>query len=135
MPKRVKYRKSQRKRKYRGTTLRASQVNFGEFGLKAIENGKIKSVHIEAVRIVIARQLQRGGKLWIRIFPHISETKKPAETRMGKGKGELDHWMAVVRRGQVMFELGGIPEEAAREAFRRASFKLPIRTKLVKHSH
>lgn len=132
MPKRVKYRKLQRG-KCRGLGIRGSRVNFGEFGLKTLENGWIRNNHIEAVRIVVARQLRRGGKLWIRIFPHKSVTKKPAETRMGKGKGDLDHWVAVVRRGQVLFELGGITEEAAKEAFRCASFKLPVRTKLVKH--
>ncbi|HDZ77347.1 MAG TPA: 50S ribosomal protein L16 [Candidatus Omnitrophica bacterium] len=134
MPKRVKYRKLQRGKR-RGLGIRGSKVNFGEFGLKSLENGWIRNNHIEAVRIVVAKQLRRGGKLWIRIFPHKSVTKKPAETRMGKGKGDLDHWVAVVRRGQVLFELGGIPEEAAKEAFRRASFKLPVRTKLVKHLH
>lgn len=131
MPKRVKYRKLQRGRR-KGEAVRGSRVNFGEFGLKSMENAWVKDVHIEAVRVVIARQLHRGGKLWIRIFPHRSVTKKPAETRMGKGKGELDHWVAVVKRGQIMFELGSIPDEAAREAFRRAAFKLPVRTKFVK---
>lgn len=134
MPKRVKYRKTQRG-KMRGAALRGSNVNFGEFGLKALANSWIKSIHIEAVRVIIARQLRRGGKLWIRIFPHKSVTKKPAETRQGKGKGDLDHWVAVVKRGQVLFELGGIPEETARQAFRLAAFKLPIRTKFVKRAH
>lgn len=134
MPKRVKYRKTQRG-KMRGVALRGSNVNFGEFGLKALANSWIKSIQIEAVRVIIARQLHRGGKLWIRIFPHKSVTKKPAETRQGKGKGDLDHWVAVVKRGQVLFELGGIPEEAARQAFRLAAFKLPIRTKFVKRAH
>ncbi|PIQ88364.1 MAG: 50S ribosomal protein L16 [Candidatus Omnitrophica bacterium CG11_big_fil_rev_8_21_14_0_20_42_13] len=134
MPKRVKYRKLQRGRR-KGISLRSNKVNFGEFGLKALDNGWIKSMHIEAVRVIIARQLRRGGKLWIRIFPHKSVTKKPAETRMGKGKGELDHWVAVVKRGQVLFELGGVPEALAKEAFRLASFKLPVKTKLIKHGH
>lgn len=134
MPKRVKYRKTQRG-KMRGVATRGAKVNFGEYGLKALENGWVKSIHIEAVRVLIARQLRRGGKLWIRIFPHKSVTKKPAETRQGKGKGDLDHWVAVVKRGQVMFELSGIPDESAREAFRLAAFKLPVRTKFVKHSH
>lgn len=134
MPKRVKYRKTQRG-KMRGVALRGSNVNFGEFGLKALANSWIKSIQIEAVRVIIARQLHRGGKLWIRIFPHKSVTKKPAETRQGKGKGDLDHWVAVVKRGQVLFELSGIPEEAARQAFRLAAFKLPIRTKFVKRAH
>lgn len=133
MPKRVKYRKSQRGRR-KGEALRGSRVNFGEFGLKALENGWVKNTQIEAVRVIIARQLRRGGKLWIRIFPHKSVTKKPAETRMGKGKGDLDHWVAVVKRGQVMFELGGTHEEIARQAFRLSAFKLPIKTKMVKRS-
>lgn len=131
MPKRVKYRKTQRGKRG-GVALRGSKVNFGEFGLKSLENDWVKSVHIEAVRVIIARQLRRGGKLWIRIFPHKSVTKKPAETRQGKGKGELDHWVAVVKRGQVLFELGGVPEEAARQAFRLAAFKLPVKTKMVR---
>lgn len=134
MPKRVKYRKTQRG-KMRGVALRGSNVNFGEFGLKVLANSWIKSIQIEAVRVIIARQLRRGGKLWIRIFPHKSVTKKPAETRQGKGKGDLDHWVAVVKRGQVLFELGGVPEETARQAFRLAAFKLPIRTKFVKRAH
>lgn len=132
MPKRVKYRKSQRG-KMRGLAVRGSKVNFGEFGLKSLENGWVKSIHIEAVRVLIARQLRRGGKVWIRIFPHKSVTKKPAETRQGKGKGDLDHWVAVVKRGQVLFELAGIQEELAREAFRLAAFKLPVKTKMVRH--
>ncbi len=134
MPKRVKYRKTQRG-KNRGVAVRGSKVNFGEYGLKALENGWLKSIHIEAVRVLIARQLRRGGKLWIRIFPHKSVTKNPAETRQGKGKGDLDHWVAAVKRGQVIFELSGIPEESAREAFRLAAFKLPVRTKFAKHSY
>ncbi|MFQ5681132.1 MAG: 50S ribosomal protein L16 [Candidatus Omnitrophota bacterium] len=134
MPKRVKYRKSQRG-KLRGKASRGDRVNFGEFGLKALGNSWIKSNHIESVRVVVARQLRRGGKLWIRIFPHKSVTKRPADTRMGKGKGDLDHWVATVRRGQVLFELGGVPEEIAREAFRLAAFKLPVRTKFVRHLH
>lgn len=133
MPKRVKYRKTQRG-KMRGAALRGNRVNFGEFGLKALENGWVKNIHIEAVRVLIARQLRRGGKLWIRFFPHKSVTKKPAETRQGKGKGDLDHWVAVVRRGQVLFELGGVPEEVAREAFRLSAFKLPVKTKFVRHT-
>src|SRR3990167_6416543 len=117
MPKRVKYRKSQ-KGKVRGLATRGSQLNFGEYGLKAIENGIVRSNHIEAVLVVIARKTAGAGKFWVKIFPYKPVTKKPAETRMGKGKGDLDHWVAPVRRGKIMFELGGVPEEFAKELFR-----------------
>jgi large subunit ribosomal protein L16 len=130
MPKRVKYRKLQRGTR-RGVATRGFEVAFGEFGLKVLENGWIKDTQIEAVRVTLARQLHKGGRLWIRIFPHKSITKKPAEVRMGKGKGDLDHWVAVVRRGCIMFELGGVPEEFARQCFRLAAHKLPLRTKFV----
>ena len=130
MPKRVKYRKSQRGNR-RGLATRGFQLSFGEFGLKALENCWLKNTQIEAVRVVLARQLRRGGKLWIRAFPDKSVTKKPAEVRMGKGKGELDHWVCVVKRGKILFELGGVPEEFARYCFRLAAYKLPIRTKFV----
>ncbi|MCM8780044.1 MAG: 50S ribosomal protein L16, partial [Candidatus Omnitrophica bacterium] len=105
MPKRVKYRKTQ-KGVRRGISVRGSEVTFGEFGLKALENGWIKNNQIESVRVILARQLRRGGKLWIRIFPDKSITKKPAEVRMGKGKGEVDRWVCVVKRGKVLFEWG-----------------------------
>ena len=130
MPKRVKYRKYQRGGR-KGIATRGSVLAFGEFGLKALENAWIKNNQIEAIRVILARQLRRGGKLWIRIFPDKSVTKKPAEVRMGKGKGELDHWICVVKRGKVLFELGGIPEEFARYCFRLAAYKLPIRTKFI----
>lgn len=130
MPKRVKYRKAQRGKR-RGLATRGSELCFGEFGLKALENGWLKNTQIESVRVILARQLRRGGKLWIRIFPDKSVTKKPAEVRMGKGKGELDHWVAVIKRGKVLFELGGLPEEFARYCFRLAAYKLPIRTKFI----
>ena len=130
MPKRVKYRKYQRGGR-KGIATRGSVLSFGEFGLKALENAWIKNNQIEAIRVILARQLRRGGKLWIRIFPDKSVTKKPAEVRMGKGKGELDHWICVVKRGKVLFELGGIPEEFARYCFRLAAYKLPIRTKFI----
>ena len=130
MPKRVKYRKSHRGRR-KGLAVRGSNINFGEFGLKALGNCWMKNTQIESVRVVIARQLRRGGKLWVRVFPDKSVTKKPAEVRQGKGKGELDHWVCVVRRGKVLFELGGIPEEFARYCFRLAAHKLPIRTKFI----
>jgi len=134
MPRRVKYRKQQR-RKRRGIATRGCHLSFGEFGLKSLENGWIKNIHIEAARVIIMRELQGGGKLWIRIFPHKSVTKKPAETRHGKGKGELDHWVAVVRRGAVLFELSGVPSVLAKAALRVASFKLPLRTKFITREH
>lgn len=134
MPKRVKYRKQQRGSR-RGLSVRGSELVFGEFGLKSLDNGWISNVHIEAVRVLIARQLQGGGKLWIRIFPQKSVTKKPAETRQGKGKGDLSHWVAVVRRGAIMFELGGVPVEIAKIALRLAAFKLPLRSKFVTRKH
>jgi len=134
MPKRVKYRKLQRGTR-RGVATRGFEMAFGEFGLKVLENGWIKNTQIEAVRVTLARQLHKGGRLWIRIFPHKSITKKPAEVRMGKGKGDLDHWVAIVKRGCIMFELGGVPEEFARQCFRLAAHKLPLRTKFVTRMH
>ena len=130
MPKRVKYRKSQRG-KTRGIATRGSRLHAGEYGLKSLENGLVKANHIEASRVLIARKLKGAGKLWINIFPSKPVTKKPAETRMGKGKGELDHWVAVVKRGRVMFELSGVPEEFARQVFRLVAFKLPVKTRFV----
>lgn len=134
MPKRVKYRKSQRGNR-RGIAIAGSELSFGEFGLKSLENGWLKNTQIESVRVILARQLNRGGKLWIRAFPDKSITKKPAEVRMGKGKGDLDYWVCVVRRGRVLFELGGVPEEYARRCFRLAAYKLPMRTKFITRSH
>jgi large subunit ribosomal protein L16 len=133
MPRRVKYRKFQRG-KNRGIAVRGSELSFGEFGLKALMNGPVKNNQIEAVRVLLARQLRGSGKVWIRIFPHKSATKKPAETRMGKGKGDLAYWVAMVRRGSILFELGGVPEGIARTALRLAAFKLPLRTKFVMRS-
>ncbi len=130
MPKRVKYRKFQRG-KNRGIAVRGSELSFGEFGLKVLQNGTIKDKQIESVRVLLARQLRGSGKVWIRIFPHKSVTKKPAETRMGKGKGDLAYWVAQVKRGAVLFELGGVPEQLARTAFRLCAFKLPLRTKFI----
>jgi len=130
MPRRVKYRKSQRGKR-KGVATRGLQLNFGEFGLKSLENGWVTNTQLEAVRVMLARQLRGGGKLWIRIFPDKSVTKKPAEVRMGKGKGELDHWVCVVRRGKVLLELSGIPEEFARHCFRLAAYKLPLKTKFI----
>lgn len=130
MPKRVKYRKLQRGTK-RGVATCGAKLAFGEFGLKSLENGWLKNTQIEAVRVILARQLHRGGKLWIRVFPDKSITKKPAEVRMGKGKGDLDHWVCVVKRGRILFELGGIQEEYARHCFRLAAYKLPFRAKFI----
>ncbi|MBM3244963.1 MAG: 50S ribosomal protein L16 [Candidatus Omnitrophica bacterium] len=134
MPKRVKYRKLQ-KGSRRGVATCGAELAFGEFGIKVLENGWIKNNQIEAVRVILARQLHKGGKMWIRIFPDKSITKKPAEVRMGKGKGDLDHWVAVVKRGRVLFELGGVPEEYARHCFRLAAYKLPLRTKFITRIH
>lgn len=133
MPRRVKYRKFQRG-KNRGIAVRGSSMSFGEFGLKTLQNGSIKNTHIEAVRVLLARQMRGSGKVWIRIFPHKSMTKKPAETRQGKGKGDIAYWIAQVKRGAILFELGGIPEGLARTALRLAAFKLPVRTKFVTRS-
>ncbi len=130
LPKRVKYRKAQ-KGKIRGLSVAGSSVSFGEFGIKAIEGGKLKNNVIETCRVILSRRLRRGGKLWIRVFPDKPITKKPAETRMGKGKGEPEGWMAPIRRGKVIFELGGIPEDYARESFRLIAYKLSFRTTFV----
>jgi large subunit ribosomal protein L16 len=130
MPKRVKYRKLQKGQR-RGVATSGADLAFGEFGLKSLANGWLKNNQIEAVRVIIARQLHKGGKLWIRAFPDKSITKKPAEVRMGKGKGDLDHWVAVIKRGKILFELGGVPEEYARQCFRLVAYKLPLRTRFV----
>ena len=130
MPKRVKYRKLQKGQR-RGVATTGADLAFGEFGLKSLNNGWLKNNQIEAVRVIIARQLHKGGKLWIRAFPDKSITKKPAEVRMGKGKGDLDHWVAVIKRGKILFELGGVPEEYARQCFRLVAYKLPLRTRFV----
>ena len=130
MPKRTKYRKMQKGRN-RGKATRGTLVTDGEFGLQAIEAGAIKSNQIEAARIAMTRYIKRGGKVWIKIFPNKPISKKPAETRMGKGKGATEYWVAVVKPGRVMFELADVAEETAREALRLASHKLPIKTKFV----
>jgi large subunit ribosomal protein L16 len=132
-PKRVKFRKRQRGR-LKGKDERGSKVSFGEFGLKAITSGRLTARQIEAARITINRQVKRGGKLWIRIFPHIPITKKPAETRMGKGKGNPEFWIAEIRPGRVLFEMAGVDEATAKKALELASFKLPIQTVFVKRS-
>ncbi|QWR77019.1 50S ribosomal protein L16 [Candidatus Magnetomonas plexicatena] len=131
MPKKVKYRKMM-KGNMNGKAYRGCDVSFGEFGLKALEPGWITSRQIESARIAITRYAKRGCKLWIRIFPDKPITKKPAETRMGKGKGNLEYWVAVVKPGRMLYELSGVTEETAKEAMRLASFKLPISTKFVR---
>jgi large subunit ribosomal protein L16 len=130
MPKRVKYRKQQRGR-MRGKAYRGGTVEFGEFGLQALEPAWITNRQIEAARVAITRSIKRGGKMWIRIFPDKPVTKKPAETRMGKGKGAPEFWVASIRPGRVMFELEGIPKDAAKLAMRLGASKLPIRTRFV----
>ena len=131
MPKRSKYRKMQKGRN-RGKATRGNVVNEGEFGLQATTAGWIKANQIEAARVAMTRYIKRGGKVWIKIFPDKPVTKKPAETRMGKGKGAPEYWVAVVKPGRVMFEIAGVAEETAREALRLAAHKLPVQTKFVK---
>ncbi|GKS65112.1 MAG: 50S ribosomal protein L16 [Nitrospira sp.] len=129
-PKKVKFRKMQKGR-MTGKAYRGGRITLGEFGLKALEPGWITSRQIEAARIAITRHVKRGGQVWTRIFPDKPITKKPAETRMGKGKGNPEYWVAVVKPGRILYEMDGVTQETAREAFRLASHKLPIATKLV----
>ena len=131
MPKRVKYRRVQRGR-LKGKATRGNKVTYGEFGLAATEPAWITSNQIEAARIAMTRYIKRGGQVWIKIFPDKPITEKPAETRMGSGKGSPEYWVAVVKPGRVMFEMGGVSEEDAKEAMRLASHKLPIKCKFVK---
>ena len=131
MPKRVKHRK-QFRGSMRGKASRGNTITNGAFGIVAMEPAWIKSNQIEAARIAMTRYVKRGGKIWIKIFPDKPVTAKPAETRMGSGKGSLEYWVAVVKPGRVMFEIGGVSEEIAREAFRLASHKLPVKTKFVR---
>ena len=131
MPKRTKYRKMQKGRN-RGKATRGTQVTDGEYGLQAIEAGAIKSNQIEAARIAMTRYIKRGGKVWIKIFPDKPITSKPIGTRMGKGKGAPEYWVALVKPGRVMFEIAGVPEETAREALRLAANKLSVKCKFVK---
>ncbi|MDX1489533.1 MAG: 50S ribosomal protein L16 [Acidiferrobacterales bacterium] len=131
MPKRTKYRKMQKGR-VKGNATRGTRIDFGDFGIKALESGKITSRQIEAARIAMTRKMKRVGKVYIRIFPDKPITQKPAEVRMGKGKGSVEHYVAVIRPGRVLFEIGGgVNEELAREAMRLAQQKLPIKTKFV----
>lgn len=130
MPKRTKFRKHHRGRR-RGDSSGHTQINFGEYGLKALEPAWITNRQIEAARIAMTRRIKRGGKVWINVFPDLPVTKKPAETRMGSGKGSPETWVAVVKPGKVMFELSGVPEPLARDAMRLAAMKLPIKCKFV----
>ena len=131
MPKRTKYRKVQKGRN-RGKATRGSKVSYGEYGIQALEAGMITSNQIEAARIAMTRHVKRGGKVWIKLFPDKPITKKPAETRMGKGKGAVEFWVAPVKPGRVMFEMSGVAEPVARRALELAAYKLPIKTKFVK---
>ena len=130
MPQRVKHRKVMRGRR-KGNSKGGTAVTFGEYGLKSLDRGWITNRQIEAARVAMTRKMKRGGKVWINVFPDKPVTKKPAETRMGKGKGNPEGWVAVVKPGRVMFEVSGVPEELAREAMRVAGHKLPIKTKFV----
>ena len=129
-PKKMKFRKRQKGR-MRGLAIRGSKVAFGEYGLMAVENGKITSRQIEAARVAMTRKTKRGGKVWIKMFPDVPVSKKPAEVRMGKGKGSVDHYVAKVRSGRVLYELGEIDQELAIEALKLAAAKLPIKTKIL----
>lgn len=131
MPKRVKRRRVQRGR-MTGKATKGNKIAYGDYALVALEPGWIKSNQIEAARVAMTRYIKRGGQVWINIFPHKPVTKKPAETRMGSGKGAPEYWVAVVKPGRVLFEMAGIPEEQAKEALRLASYKLPIKTKFMK---
>ena len=130
MPKKVKHRK-QMKGRMTGTAQRGAEISFGEYGLKTLEPGWITDRQIEAARIAMTRHVKRGGKIWIRMFPDKPITKKPAETRMGKGKGAPDHWVAVVKPGRILYEIEGVAEDIAREAMRLAAQKLPVKCKFV----
>lgn len=130
MPKRVKYRKQQRGR-MRGKATRGAEINFGDYGLMALEPGWVTARQIEAARRTLAREMKRRGKIWIRIFPDKPYTHRPAETRMGKGKGNVEYWVAVVKPGRIMFEIGGLPENVAIAALKQAKYKFAIKTKVV----
>ncbi len=132
-PKKVKFRKQQKGR-MRGAALRGSSLNYGEFGLQAVDCGYISSKQIEAARIAMTRHVKRGGKIWIRIFPDKPVTKKPAEVRMGKGKGAPEGWVAVIKPGRILYEMSGVTKELAQEALRLAMHKLPIKTKFIERS-
>ena len=131
MPKRTKYRRPHRL-SYEGRSKAGRTIDFGEYGLVAESGNYVSNRQIEAARIAMTRYMKRGGNVWIRIFPHMARTKKPLEVRMGSGKGSPDQWVAVVKAGRCMFEIGGVPEATAREALRLAAYKLPIHTKIIK---
>lgn len=133
-PKRVKYRRPHGL-SYEGHSKGGNQVDFGEFGLQAMEGAYLTDKQIESARIVLARYTDRAGKIWIKVFPHLAKTKKPAEVRMGSGKGSPEGWVAVVKEGRVLFEIGGVNEASAKEALRLASYKLPIKCRVIKSTH
>ena len=135
MPKRVKYRKPHSQPRIKGPAKRGVTIAFGEYALKALEPKWITARQIEASRVAIGRHMKKGGKLWVRIFPDKAVTKHPAETRMGKGKGAPDHWVAVVKPGRILFEIEGIPLETAQDALKTAAYKLPIKTKFIVREH
>ncbi len=130
-PKRVKHRKVRRGGKLTGIETRGVNIDFGKYGIQTLESAHITNRQIEAARIAMTRKIKRGGKVWIRIFPDTPFTRKPAETRMGKGKGSVDHWVAVVKPGRILLEVDGVTEEVAREALRLSGYKLPIKTQVV----
>ncbi len=134
MPRKTKYRKAQKGRNA-GLATRGTEISFGSYGLKALENDRITSRQIESARRAMTRYIKRGGKIWIRIFPHTPITKKPAEVRMGSGKGALDHYVAKVQAGKILFEMDGVTEETAKEAMRLAAYKLSVKTKFMVKSH
>ena len=134
MPKKTKYRKSNRGRR-KGNSKGGNVVAFGDFGIQALETSYVTARQIEAARITITRTMKRGGKVWINIFPHKPITKKPAEVRMGSGRGNVEYYVAVVKPGRILFEISGVPEDVAREAMRKAGHKLPMRTKFVKRDN
>jgi large subunit ribosomal protein L16 len=135
MPKRVKYRKPHSHPRIKGLAKRGAEISFGEYALRALEPKWVTARQIESSRVTIGRWLKKGGKLWVRIFPDKAVTKHPAETRMGKGKGAPDHWVAVVKPGRILFEIEGIAREEAQKALRAASYKLPIKTRFVEREH
>ena len=133
MPKRVKFRKQQRGW-LKGVATRGSTLSFGDYGLKAVDRGWLTAIQIEAARVALTRHVKRGGKIWLRVFPDNGYTKKPAETRMGKGKGAPEYYVAVIKPGRIIFEMGGVPETLAKSAMRLCAYKIPIRTKFVKRA-
>ena len=133
-PKRTRYRKQQKGRN-RGLALRGARVSFGEFGLKALSRGQLTARQLESGRRAMTRHIRRGGKIWIRVFPDVPVTKKPLESRQGKGKGNVEYWVARVRPGRMLYEMEGVPEPLAREALRRAAAKLPVQTAFVARTH